>query len=439
MQKLLWLCIAACILTACATSSGVKSYQASLADDYQLSDEERWAVKQADLYLEKLTQQGLIYRQPEAQAYIESIEARLLANDPPRYREHIRLYLARDPSVNASALANGVIFLNTGLFSALENEQQLAAILAHEIAHITERHNVKNVISTKNSLMAGHVLDVITTTAIGVGGIGYLPSALSIADHSQSAESDADQLGLQRLVAAGYPPTAMPDVFAKLQSLPRLTANSYSIFSSHPSHPQRIAELRQSIARDYASIAAPAPADNTTFTQIKALLMEQNAKMYLLRRDYLKLRMMLEQAKDSYPDSDKIAFYQGEAAWGVYQHWSEQQILSHWFNAESDPETTVKTDNNEQNSEVEETLKPQLLDNAEAFYLQALNNGDGYLPSYKRLAKIALARGQPATAESWLTRYLDSKPDARERRRLERMLEKIKTNTLSTKTHLEEK
>lgn len=113
-------------------------------------------------------------------------------------------------------MADGTIYVNSGLLSAAQNEAQVAFVLSHEVAHLTLRHPLKAAIARRNSIVTAHVADLLLFGT----GLAYLPLGPAIASYSRSQEEQADIEGLRLLVAAGYPTTAAPAFFQRLLQLP---------------------------------------------------------------------------------------------------------------------------------------------------------------------------------------------------------------------------
>ena len=130
--------------------------------------------------------------------------------------------LINDPSINAFALPGGPMFVHTGLLSALDNESQLAGVLAHEMSHVTLRHGTSQV-SKANFVQLGTML---ATSGLGNGGMWSKLSQLGVGLGSQSlllrysrdAEKDADLNGAQIMHEVGYDPSQMAKFFEKLQA-----------------------------------------------------------------------------------------------------------------------------------------------------------------------------------------------------------------------------
>ncbi|HEX8721176.1 MAG TPA: M48 family metallopeptidase [Pyrinomonadaceae bacterium] len=154
--------------------------------------------------------------------------------------------------VNAFALPGGFFYVNKGLILAADNEAEVAGVMAHEIAHVTARHAMEN--QAKGMLAQVGLL----AGSIFLGGLGGMlinqaaqfGALLGFMKFSRSAESEADQLGVQYLWAAGYDPNAMSTMFEKLAAKNKKKPGTFSkLFETHPQSVDRMEATRQLVAR----------------------------------------------------------------------------------------------------------------------------------------------------------------------------------------------
>ena len=154
--------------------------------------------------------------------------------------------------VNAFALPGGFFYVNKGLILAADNEAEIAGVMAHEIAHVAARHAMENQAKgmlAEIGLLAGSIF---------LGGLGGMlinqgaqfGALLGFMKFSRSAESEADQLGVQYLWAAGYDPNAMSTMFEKLTAKNKKKPGTFSkLFESHPQSVDRLEATRTLVAR----------------------------------------------------------------------------------------------------------------------------------------------------------------------------------------------
>ncbi len=160
-----------------------------------------------------------------------------------------------DPQMNAFATMGGFVYITRGAIQAADHEDQVAAVLAHEIAHITSKHALQQV---QQAMVAEAGADLL-----GVGNSRLASVGLELALNrptSREHELAADREAVSILHRAGYDPRALPQFLAKLLSQPQLP----ELFSTHPPTPTRLAQLDQLVA-SYTSSPSP-PTSSVAFS-----------------------------------------------------------------------------------------------------------------------------------------------------------------------------
>jgi len=136
--------------------------------------------------------------------YLEQITCRLA----PLYCAGIRIYVVDMPYFNATMAPNGMMEVWTGMLLRVENEAQLAFVLAYELEHYIKRHSLKRWVDLQNKANAASTFSILTSAA-GVGYAGYMGDLAVLAStlsFSRDQEREADIAGAARLVKAGYEP-----------------------------------------------------------------------------------------------------------------------------------------------------------------------------------------------------------------------------------------
>lgn len=158
------------------------------------------------------------------------------------------LSIAIDPSINAFAVPGGYITLNTGLILNTQREDELAAVIAHEIGHHTQRHIIRAIERQKQLSIPATIAmlgGILVGGQVGTAAILSTQAALGADQlaYSRTFEAEADANGMKTLTAAGYDPIAMPDFFAQLEKKSRLLGGNLPGFlRTHPISSDRIAE-----------------------------------------------------------------------------------------------------------------------------------------------------------------------------------------------------
>jgi predicted Zn-dependent protease len=208
-------------------------------------------------------------REAQVAAYVRGIGRRLADRAPgPKYPYSFSVADYRE--INAFALPGGPVWIHRGVLHTATNESQLAGVLAHEVAHIAQRHAAGQL--TKG-IMANLGLGLLGAVLGNGGGAGAAQTAAAFLANgiflkfSRDDEREADAVGLQLLRRAGWDGRGMVELFEILQrESKRNPSNVEVFFSSHPSPQDRIARLQAEAGR------AGGTRDTPRFQQIKARL-----------------------------------------------------------------------------------------------------------------------------------------------------------------------
>ncbi|RLK48252.1 putative Zn-dependent protease [Alkalispirillum mobile] len=188
---------------------------------------------------------------PELTAYVEELGQRLAAHsDMPGLQ--YTFFLVEDDNINAFAMPGGYIGINTGLIDAARTESELAAVMAHEIAHVTQRHIARHYatarrlnLQTAASLLAAVLIgayDPQAGSAAAMAGLGgTLQQQLN---YSRAFEREADRVGLRILARSGLDPQGMPGFFERLLEASRYRERAPEYLSTHPLTENRVSESR---------------------------------------------------------------------------------------------------------------------------------------------------------------------------------------------------
>ncbi|NCD24081.1 MAG: tetratricopeptide repeat protein [Deltaproteobacteria bacterium] len=214
--------------------------------------------------------------------YVKGLVDRLVEAMPPQPFP-VKVTVVRDGTMNAFASAAGHITVFTGLITNLRSEDELASVLAHELAHVSERHVAKSI--EKSQLIgAGSLLGMLAGVLIGTQGDSDASEALimgSVAGgqamalkYSRANEEDADQLGLGFLVGAGFNPMGMTSAFERMRKLQWLGGGGAvpSYLATHPGMDERVGYMQERVARLPQDIRRR-HTDNSAFTRVQALVL----------------------------------------------------------------------------------------------------------------------------------------------------------------------
>ena len=198
------------------------------------------------------------WRNAAVQTYVNLV-GRNLARQVERKDVTWRFAVLDTPSVNAMDFPGGIVVVTRGLYQMLGSEDELAAVLAHEIAHVNRKHQWKVIQQQKLVAMGAGALakaDSAQTTQL----VADLGGKLIARGLDKSAEYEADRDGAVIAARAGYDSSAMVAVMEKLESLNPGDPGIALLFSTHPSPQDRIQALTASATAQMDAAAVPSPA-----------------------------------------------------------------------------------------------------------------------------------------------------------------------------------
>jgi predicted Zn-dependent protease len=189
---------------------------------------------------------------PEVSAYVQSVGQRLVAVSVDA-RQEFTFFVVRDRMINAFALPGGFIGVHSGLIVNAQTESEFAGVMAHEIAHVLQRHLARQ-------LQAANQLSPLALVGLGLAMLAARSSPqlaqgamiasqaaplAAMLNYSRDFEREADRMGFQILQDGGYEPAGMASFFARLQQNTRLYDNNAPAYlRTHPLTVERIADMQ---------------------------------------------------------------------------------------------------------------------------------------------------------------------------------------------------
>ena len=191
--------------------------------------------------------QSTLVQDPTINEYVNRVGQNVVKNSDAQIPFTIKVIDSDE--INAMSLPGGFFYVNTGLILAADEEAELAAVMAHEVAHVTARHaaeqqgraNAVNLASIPLSIFTGGILGA----AIQQGASILIP--MTFLKFDRKAEEEADWLGLQYMYKAGYDPGASVSFFEKLQARESAKKKMSSLFSTHPPTESRVSKTKDNI------------------------------------------------------------------------------------------------------------------------------------------------------------------------------------------------
>lgn len=217
-----------------------------------------------------------IIEDPEVKQYVDYMLNRLVKTIPPQPFTFKASTILHN-SLNAFAVPGGYVYVFTGLIMNLDKEEELAGVLAHELAHVTQRHVASRLQRAQFVTLGSLLLAVAGVAAGGAGGgavaVGAIGAGQSaMLNYSRMDENEADHIGLQYLIAAGYPQSGMVGGFKVLRQKSWMSGISVPTYlSTHPDLGDRVNGLQARI-QGMPKAVQDRSQDNKRFTRVKTLL-----------------------------------------------------------------------------------------------------------------------------------------------------------------------
>ncbi len=230
---------------------------------------------------------------PDVNDYLATLGGRLVeASADPSGSFHF--FAIRENTVNAFAMFGGYIGVNTGTILTAQSESELASVMAHEIAHVTQHHLARQIAKEKQNTipsliaMAIGILAARSNTSAAAGMVTSAQAGMIQAQlaYGRDFEREADRMGFQSLEKAGFDVHGMPDFFERLQKAGRLYENNAPVYlRSHPLTVERISDMQNR-------------AEETRYRQVASSL-----DFYLVRA---KLQAQMGQPKDAVAEFERL-------------------------------------------------------------------------------------------------------------------------------------
>ncbi len=272
-----------------------------------LDTDEAGLWMQSDRLERQIRTSGNLVRDEEINAYLQELTCELAAE----HCADIRIYLSQTPYFNAFMAPNGLMNVWTGLLLRVDNEAQLAAVIAHEIGHYLRRHSVQRLRDTRDKANAGAFL------AVGLGAFGpiaQLGLLGTVFAYQRDMEREADGYSLLLMARAGYDPREAHKIWARILAEKEADPDAEQapvIYASHPPSVERrdaLADLGQKVFDKLGADKIETDRFQTIVEPYKNELLRDEVNLRNFDRSIALFDMLL--ANDSNPA--KLIFFKGE-------------------------------------------------------------------------------------------------------------------------------
>jgi len=368
------------ILVGCATTS-----LPPVTQEFRFEEDEKRLWLRSEEEQKVIDRSGIIYRDQELEAYLNEVANKL---QPAEVLTHIsfKVIIIKNHLLNAFIYPNGVLCVHTGILAKMDNEAQLATLLAHEMTHATHRHLLKQFRDVKNKTA---FLSTVMVTLGGVGGgmgdlatlIGALGTLASVTGYSRELETEADTHGLKLMEKAGYHLEEAPKLFLHLKKeIEEEKKREPFFFGSHPRLQDRVENYENLLKTQYKDKRAGI----------------KNSELYLEKIH----RVILDNSRlDLKVGRFKIA---------------QRGVQKYLAIKPNDPKAyCLLADIYKQKAEKGD------LEKAKEHYQKAISIDSSYPDAYKGIGLILYKQGEKELAKKSLERYLSLSPQAMDKAYIE--------------------
>jgi predicted Zn-dependent protease len=412
-----------------------------LREEFKFGQVDFEVLEQSDLLDLRLERDGLVLVDESANAYLRRIGQALIPRGLELERVSWKFRVLRDPQPNAFALPNGSIYVTTGLITLLDNESQLAAIIAHELTHVMRRHTyvhnrsnrkkflTMNVMSAVGALTPGGIVGAVITVVTTVAPFIMMAT---IFGYSRDLEREADHKGIDMMISAEYSPEEMVNVL-KLLDEDMEGENIRLFYNDHPSLDERI---------KYLSSYLGARADRVTHQmELNRERVAYFRNVESVMRHDLQLAINAGRARSAVYLAQRLVDFNGDSEnlfWLAESYRTlgprAPQLTEKQLTNSAKKDASKKREKRTVEEEERELLAtPAGKDNwqrhqqmAEDLYRRALNAVNPAPVAHRGLGLLyeKLGRGTDAAAE--YEKYLERSPSAIDRERIRRRIDTLK-------------
>jgi predicted Zn-dependent protease len=382
------------VLTLAANCSTHSKADVSLLPDALLTHEdEQMLWQKSEKEQQALESNGLIYPERELENYLNQVAAKLKPHSGSQDLV-IRVKIIKNAYLNAFAYPNGMIYIHTGLLARMESEDQLAAVLAHELIHCTRRHALRAFRMYKNQPAMITAMQHRLLKTRGLQEMArYLGAAGAIAamsGYTRELEAEADRFGMELMTAAGYNPKEALFLFDQMTADMELEGlEEPFIFGSHPEVRQRIDNLQNLPDAVYLNVGAAIKSRGEFVAKLEPILLE-NARLDIRLGRFKTAKRGIEKLLQINPDDSRAFFLLGE----IYRQQGQP----------TDAREAIKN------------------------YNRAITLDPGYAAPHKAIGLIHYKKGHLALAKKFFKSCLQLSPDAPDKAYIQRYLKQCTLN-----------
>jgi predicted Zn-dependent protease len=398
-------------------------------------------LEQSDLLDQRFERDGLVLSDAAANAFLSRIGQSLIPKGLVLERVTWRFRALRDPQPNAFALPNGSIYVTTGLMTLIDNESQLAAIIAHELTHVMRRHTYSQNRSNRKKFLTMNIMSAIGSYApmsvvgaviMAVTTVAPFIMMATMFGYSRDLEREADLKGIDMMISAEYPPEEMVQVM-KLLDKDLEGENIRLFYNDHPSLNERIKYLSGYLGARADKLTGQMELNRERAAYFRNMLpvMRHNLQLSINAGRFRSAVYLAQRLVDYQPDSENL-FWLAEA----YRTLGPRapQLTERELTNSAKKDAAKKREKRTIEEEERDLLAtPAGNENwkrhqqkAEEFYLRALATETPAPVSHRGLGMLYEKLGRANDAVAEYQKYIGLSPLASDRERIQRRIEALR-------------
>ena len=429
------------VLLAQKKTAPVEATPPPVREDFKFGEVDLEVLEQADLLDVRFERDGLVLNDESGNAYVRRVGRSLIPAGLELERVSWKFRVLRDPQPNAFALPNGSIYVTTGLLALIDNESQLAAIIAHELTHVMRRHSYLHNRSNRKKFLTMNVMSAIGTYApltvvgaviIAVTTIAPFIMIATMYGYGRDLEREADHRGIDMMISAEYAPEETVTVL-KLLDRDIEGENIRLFYNDHPALDERIKYLSGYLGTraDRVTPQMELNRERAAYFRKVEPLMRHNVQLAINAGRFRSAVHFAQRLVDFHDDSENL-FRLAEAyrALGPRAPLLTENELTNSAKKDAAKKREKRTVEEEERDLLgtpagkDNWQKHQQL--AEQFYRRALSAENPVPVAHRGLGMLyeKLERGADAVTE--YEKYLELSPSATDRERIQRRIQAVK-------------
>ena len=410
-------------------------------EDFKFGNIDLEILEQSELLDTKLERDGLVLQDEAANAYVRRIGQSLVPKGLELERVSWRFRVLRDPQPNAFALPNGSIYITTGLIFLVDNESQLAAIIAHELTHVMRRHTYVQNRSNRKKFLTMNIMAAVGAYAPGgiAGAVIIVATTVApfilmatVFGYSRDLEREADLKGVDMMISAEYSPEEMVNVM-KLLDKDIEGENIRLFYNDHPSLDERIKYLSSYLGArsDRVTPQMELIRERAAYFKTMESVMRHDLQLSISAGRFRSAVFHAQRLVDFHADSENL-FWLAEAYRTLGPR--SPQVTAKELTNSAKKDAAKKRQKRTLEEEERELLEtPAGKDNwqrhqqkAEELYLRALNAENPVPATHRGLGMLYEKLGRANDAASEYEKYIELAPSAIDRERIKRRIEALR-------------